>query len=548
MDGNTLYYGDNLEVMPRYLEKESVDLVYLDPPFNSDATYNVLFAEQDGTQAAAQIKAFEDTWHWDVVSARSCEEVIEAGGRVAEVMRAFRTYLGGSDMLAYLSMMAPRLLKLHRVLKPTGSIYLHCDPTASHYLKMLMDGIFGPRQFLNEIIWQRTNSHNDAGQFGRIHDVLLFYAKSESHTWNVVFSKYSPEQLKRYKKDEKGRLCTGQDLTASRPDSDSGKFQWRGTTPPPTRGWGYTVEQLEKWWSEGRILTKKDGTPRMDGLKVYLDEMPGKPLQSIWTDIPRIPNTSAERLGYPTQKPLALLKRIISASSNPGDLILDPFCGCGTTIDATERLNQENPGRPPRQWVGIDITHLAVNLIKYRLHDSFGDQCKYAVVGEPASLPDAEQLAKEDRHQFQFWALGLVKARPAEERKGADKGIDGRLYFHDEPAGGKTKQVIFSVKSGENVTVHDLRDLRGVLDREKAEIGVLISLQDATGPMRAEAASGGFYESPWGTRHSRIQLVTIADLMGGKGVDIPPTGDQRTFLKAPKVGRAVKNKKLPFLT
>jgi DNA modification methylase len=543
MTENTLYYGDNQEVLPQHVPDESVDLIYLDPPFNSNATYNVLFAEQDGTRAAAQIKAFEDTWRWDQASVRAYQEVVEAGGRVAEVMRAFHTFLGGNDMMAYLSMMAPRLKQLHRVLKPKGGLYLHCDPTASHYLKILMDAVFGLRFFKNEIVWQRTNSHNDAGQYGRIHDIILFYVKSDSYTWNSVMMAYSPQQLKRYKPDENGRLYTGQDLTASRPDSDSGKFEWRGTRPPPSCGWGYTREQLEKWWDEGRILTKKDGKPRMDGLKVYLDEMPGKTLQSIWTDIPRIPNTSPERLGYPTQKPIELLKRIVLASSSPGDVVLDPFCGCGTTIAAVETLNRDNPDKPSRRWIGIDITHLAINLIKYRLHDSFGDACRYEVLGEPASLPDARQLAAEDPFQFQWWSLGLVKARPADEKKGADKGIDGRLYFHDEAGGAQTKQVIFSVKAGQNLNVSHVRDLRGVLDREEAQIGALISMEEPTQPMRAEAASAGFYDSPWGTKHPRIQLLTVEELLGGKKVDMPPTRDERTFKKAPKAKRAAPSKK-----
>jgi site-specific DNA-methyltransferase (adenine-specific) len=286
---NTLYYGDNLPILREYIDDESIDLVYLDPPFKSNQDFNVLFMEKDGTQAAAQMLAFEDTWEWNEITSAAYNETVEAGGRVSQVMQSFMTFLGGNDVMAYLAMMAPRLVELRRVLKPTGSIYLHCDPTASHYLKLLMDGVFGPTNFKNEIVWQRTNAHNTAGQYGRIHDILLFYVKSEAYTWNRITTGFSPAQLGRYKEDKDGRLYTGQDLTASRPNSNSGKFEWRGTMPPATRGWGYELEQLEAWWDAGLILTKKDGNPRMDGLKVYLDEKEGKFLQSVWTDITRIP-------------------------------------------------------------------------------------------------------------------------------------------------------------------------------------------------------------------------------------------------------------------
>ena len=252
MTNNKLYYGDNLDVLRRYIQDESVDLVYLDPPFKSDQDYNVLFAEQDGSRAAAQIKAFGDMWQWDEASAQAYQEVVEAGGQVSQVLQSFRGFLGDNDMLAYLAMMAPRLVELRRALKPTGSLYLHCDPTASHYLKILLDAIFGPMNFRNEITWQRTESHNTAGRYGNVADILLFYVKSEEATWNRCFhtysgQKYSPQQMRRFRHvDENGRRYKLDDLTAPRPDSDSGKFEWRGTLPSPTRGWGYRKEQLEQ--------------------------------------------------------------------------------------------------------------------------------------------------------------------------------------------------------------------------------------------------------------------------------------------------------------
>ena len=538
---NTLYYGDNLDVLRRHIADETVDLIYLDPPFNSNATYNVLFAERNGSRASAQIKAFEDTWHWDQAAAEAYQETVEAGGQVSLAMQAFRTFLGENDMMAYLAMMAARLVDLRRVLKVTGSIYLHCDPTASHYLKILMDGVFGGRNFRNEINWIRTNVHNlKSRYYQRVCDILLFYTKTDVYSWHDQFRPYSQAQLKRYRiEEETGRQYTGQDLTLMG-TSSARQFEWRGAKPPPNRAWGYSQEKLEELWQRGRILKKQDGTPRLDGLKVYLDEMPGKPVSTVWDDVPRVSNTSGERLGYPTQKPEALLERIIKASSNEGELVLDPFCGCGTTIAVAQRLS--------RRWIGIDITHLAITVMKHRLRDAFGEQVAYRVIGEPTSVPDAATLAAEDPYQFQWWALGLVGARPVEQKKGADKGVDGRLYFHDEAEGGKTKQVILSVKAGSTGVAH-MHELRGVTEREKAEIGVLITMQEPTQPMRTEAASGGFYASPgWGGNYPRLQILTVAELLGGKGIAMPPIRQvSKTFKKAPRAkGKEAQAAPLPL--
>jgi len=446
---NTLYYGDNLGILHRYIKDETVDLVYLDPPFNSNATYNVLFAEHNGSQAAAQIKAFEDTWHWDMAAERAYKEVVEAGGKLSQAMQAFRQFLRDTDMLAYLAMMAPRLVELRRILKPTGSIYLHCDPTASHYLKMLMDAVFDAANFQNEVIWHYGLGGSSPKRWSSKHDVILFY--SRSHQWQ-----FTPLMIP----------ATSQRMR----------------------------EQQKK-------------------------------MTDVWS-IPTINNMAKERLGYPTQKPELLLKRIINASSKEGDLVLDPFCGCGTTIAVAERLK--------RRWIGIDITHLAITLMKHRLLDAFGDSAKYQVIGEPTSVPDAVALAEEDPYQFQWWALGLVGARPTEGKKGADKGIDGRLYFHDEGKGGKTKQVIFSVKAGHTGPVH-VRELRGVVEREKAEIGMLLTLHPPTQQMRTEAASAGFYEGWGGGKFPKLQILTTEELLAGKGVAMPPLDQvNKTFKKAPK--------------
>lgn len=522
MARNVLYYGDNLAVLRQHVKDDTVDLVYLDPPFNSSQDYNVLFAEQDGSRAAAQVRAFEDTWHWDGEVARAFEETIESGGRVADVMRAFRTFLGASDMMAYLTMMAPRLAELRRALKPSGSLYLHCDPTASHYLKLLLDAVFGLQNFRNEIVWRRSHPKGHAStRFARSHDVILFYAKDASrHTWNSPYLPHEPDKVaKQYAQvDEDGRRYQLTSLLNPNPDRPNLTYEYKGVT----RVWRWTRERMAAEEAKGRIVVPKDGqgVPRY---KRYLDEQEGVPVGDFWNDVEIA--SGRERLGYPTQKPATLLERIVKASSNADDLVLDPFCGCGTAVDVAHRLG--------RRWIGIDITYLAISLIRHRLRDAYGpavEKC-YKVVGEPVSLPDARRLAAEDPYQFQWWALSLVRARPVETRKGADKGVDGRLFFHDESTGGRTKQIVFSVKAG-HVGVAHVRDLRGVLEREQAEIGVYISLEEPTRAMRTEASSAGFYVSPWG-RHPRLQLITVAELLEGHEIDAPPSNV--TFKRMPRV-------------
>ncbi|MBI5711260.1 MAG: restriction endonuclease [Candidatus Eisenbacteria bacterium] len=519
---NVLYYGDNLDVLRRHVKDETVDLVYLDPPFNSQQDYNVLFKERAGVGSAAQIGAFEDTWHWDQGAAAAYQEIVEAGGKVSDAMRAFRTFLGENDMMAYLAMMAPRLLELRRVLKSTGSIYLHCDPTASHYLKMVMDAIFGPVNFRNEIIWKRTSGHSDAERYGSVHDILLFYVKGAEATWNPTFQPYEEAYVEQYYRysDPDGRRFMSGDLGAAGLQGGGYVYEWKGVT----REWRCPKETMGKLDRERKIFYTRNGIPR---LKRYLDESKGLPMQDVWTDLEALRSWHAERLGYPTQKPKALLERIILASSKKGDLVLDPFCGCGTTVEVAEEQG--------RRWIGIDVTHLAVGLMKARLTAAFGGRAKYQVIGEPTDLAGAEQLAVEDKFQFECWALGLVGARHSEHKKGADRGIDGRLLFHDEGPGGATKQIILSVKGGGTSSPH-VRDLVGVLDREKAQIGVLISLQEPTRDMRKEAASAGFYRSPYTERnHPRLQLLTIKELFEGKGIDYPGQASNVTLKRAPAV-------------
>jgi len=528
-----LFYGDNLDVMRRYIPTESVDLVYLDPPFNSDATYNVLFAERDGSRSAAQIKAFGDTWRWDQVAAEAYEEVVEGGSDVSRAMQAFRTILGDSNMLAYLAMMAPRMVELHRALKPGGSLYLHCDPTASHYLKLLLDAVLGPRCFRSEIVWKRSSAHSDTKQgrriHGHIHDVILFYTKGDGWTWNPLYTPYDESYLEskyRHVEEETGRRYRLGDLTAAKPGGDT-SYEWHGRKPYKGRYWAYSREEMDRLFDEGRIRfpKKPTGVPE---LKRYLDDMPGVPLQDVWTDLDAINAKALERLNYPTQKPESLLERIIESSSNEGDVVLDPFCGCGTAVAVAEKLN--------RRWVGIDVTYLATHLIKSRMVEAFGEEVDFSVTGEPTTKEDAEELARDDPHQFEAWALGLVGARTA-KKKGADRGIDGRLIFH-EKQGGQTRQVLISVKAGK-VGVEGVRDLRGVIEREQAEIGLLITMRKPTEAMRKEAASAGFYRSgsegvgSWGN-HPRIQLLTVDQLLSGQRVDMPPLTGNLTFRRAPK--------------
>ena len=529
---NTLYYGDNLDILRRYIPDESVDLVYLDPPFKSSQNYNILFKEQNGSRAASQIRAFEDTWTWSQDDEAIYADMVTKGGKVADCLQAFRTFLGPCDMLAYLVMMAPRLAELSRVMKKTASIYLHCDPAASHYLKMLLDAVFGPGNFRNEIVWKRTSAKGLAfTRFAGDHDTILRYSRSDKWTWNPVYTEHDPEYLRKFYRHielSTGRRYRLDNLANPNKNRPNLTYEFLGVT----RVWRWTKDRMMEAYKQGLIVQSASG--RVPALKRYLDEQEGTPVDDIWTDIMPVQSQAQERLGYPTQKPEALLERIIKASSNEGDIVLDPFCGCGTTIAAAQKLK--------RRWIGIDITYLAITLIKHRLMSSFGEKelkegeihnpVEFKVIGEPASLPDAIALAESDPYQFQWWALGLVGARPVEQKKGADKGIDGKIVFQGEGTG-QFENVIISVKAG-HVTANHVRDLRGVLDREKAAIGVLISMEEATKPMHTEAATAGFFESKtWGRKYAKIQLLTIADLLSGKKIDMPPIKQVgATFKKA----------------
>lgn len=531
---NKLYFGDNLDIMRDYIPDESVDLIYLDPPFNSKATYNILFAEKNGSQSEAQITAFEDTWHWDMEAEAAYHDIVMDGPRkLADLIQALRSFLGQNDMMAYLVMMAARLDELCRVLKTTGSLYLHCDPTASHYLRVLLDAVFGPQNFINEIVWKRTSAHSDAGQgakhYGRVQDALLFYAKSQQFTWNPQYLPHDEAYVEvHYPYQEPGtrRRYGLWDVTGPGGAAKGNPFyEIFGIS----KYWRYSRENMEKKIKEKRVIQPRPGAiPRE---KRFLDESPGVPVSSVWSDIDPINSQAAERLGYPTQKPEALLERIILTSSNEGDLVLDPFCGCGTSIAVAERLK--------RKWIGIDITHLAITLMRHRLHDAFNGQLSdYEVIGDPKDLHSADALAQHDRFQFEWWALGKVAARPAQEKKkGADTGIDGIINFFDDNSG-KAKKIIVQVKSG-HVTRNQIGDLRGVMEREKASVAAFLTLEEPTTPMIKEAADAGFYEPQHfpGLRYPRVQIVTIEELLGGKRLEYPRMAPEATFKRA---GRKMK--------
>lgn len=471
---NVLYYGDNLEILRKHIPDESIDLIYLDPPFSSQADYNVLFREPTGELSEAQIRAFSDTWHWDLTAERAFEEIVTAGPpQVARMISALRDFLGRNDVMAYLVMMTARLLELRRVLKPSGSLYLHCDPTAGHYLKIVLDTVFGQKNFENELVWHYRGGGVSPRRFGRRHDTIFFYTKGTRWTFNVdpVRQPYSEDTLERTR--YKARSFRG--------------------------------EKVYDAWDPHPL---------------------GKHPDDVW-DLQPIMPSSKERLSYPTQKPLALLERIIQASSNEGDVVLDPFCGCGTAVVAAHKLN--------RRWIGIDITHLAITVMKERLRDSFSG-IQFEVVGEPADVAGAGALAEQDRYQFEWWALSLVGAKPVgdDRKKGRDRGIDGVISFVE--SGGKAKRVVVQVKSG-HVNPGQIRDLKGTMQREKAEIGLFLTLEPPTQGMISEAASAGFYHSDlWNEDYPRVQICTIEELLEGKQPKLPRWAGGG-FPKAQKIAR-----------
>jgi site-specific DNA-methyltransferase (adenine-specific) len=523
---NSLHFGDNLDVL-RATPAESVDLIYLDPPFNSNADYSVLYGTKRGGPSQAQTRAFEDTWKWGKESQRAVDETAKRHLKAGSLLDAFQNVFDGSNMMAYLAMMAVRLIEMKRVLKPNGSLYLHCDPTASHYLRVLLDSIFGIENFRNDIIWKRTTTHSDSKTWSRVADNILFYTKGKSFTWNAPRDAHSEKYIAtKYRNDDgDGRRYMLDNMTSPNPRPNM-MYEWKGFPFPP-KGWRYSRDTMERLDKEGRIwypVTKDSllDTSKRPRLKRYLDEMEGGAMGTVWTDIAPVNSQAKERLGYSTQKPLTLLERIILASSNPGDIILDPFCGCGTAVEAAQKLE--------RRWIGIDITYLAIHVIESRLVRAFGPGIKqqYTLHGRPKDAESARALAGRDWLEFQKWAVislgGLPKDRP-----GTDGGIDGIIRYHrvgmEQP-----KRAIVSVKGGLNVGVDAVHKLKSVVEREGAELGVLICVDPPTRSMQKEAASAGEVGTP-SRRVSKLQIVPVEMMFQDHPIELPG------LLDPPEVGR-----------
>lgn len=510
---NKLYYGDNLDVLREHIADASVDLVYLDPPFNSNASYNILFKSPAGLGADASIEAFDDTWAWGPTAEGALMDVIGSGNTaLVALLNAMERFIGKNAMMAYLSMMAVRLVELHRVLKATGSLYLHCDPTASHYLKLVLDAVFGPTNYRSQIIWKRTTAHNDAKRtFGDITDDIFFYSKGDNYVFNPQYRPYAEEYVDRHyrHRDNDGRRYTIDNLRSPNPRPNL-TYEYKGYKPH-SNGWTVSRERMEKLDAEGRLWFPEsiDGRIR---IKKYLDEMPGLIAPNLWDDISPIGAQAQERLGYPTQKPLALLERIIAASSNPGDVVLDPFCGCGTAVDAAQKLG--------RNWIGIDVTHLAIGLIEKRLREGYGDAVKFETIGVPRDLASAQRLAADKPHDFQNWICLKLGGYPwMGGKKGGDKGVDGYFYYVGE--GGSTGTGVISVKAGGNVNPNMVRDIGRVMTRDGHKLGLFVSAAMPTRGMEEEAASHGLVETEFG-RFPALQIFTLAELFQDRRPKLPP--------------------------
>ncbi len=551
------WYGDNLEVMREHIQDDTVDLIYLDPPFNSQRIFNRFFGEEDGSPSDAQRKAFEDYWRWSKEAEAAYSEILHPRARryavpaaLSQTMELLRGLLHESNMLAYLSMMGIRLIEMRRVLKRTGMLYLHCDPTASHYLKLILDALFDQRNFRNEIVWKRTGAHNSTDGFGPVHDSILVYAKSEDARCEPEKADYSDKYKEKF-----GKICNVrgqhfQDVTLTGPGvrkGESGK-PWRGYNPTDkNRHWqpaSYVykkyleltgedlaqyplLERFDKLDEAGMIYWTKNMQPRY---KQYLDDAEGLPAQDVWTDIPAINSQAEERTDYPTQKPIALLKRIIQASSKPGDLVLDPFCGCGTAVVAAQELG--------RQWIGIDITHVAVSVLKKRLEKKFPG-LRYRVRGEPEDVASARRLADEKWEEFQAWIVdrvGGIPLNPTEEKKvakkGKDGGIDGYFLFRDDPKAARSKRMILSVKAGKVLAPDMVDSLFGVVSREHVTAGALLTAYPVTLGMRKIALAYGHYDSELfapGKLYPKVQIVTVDEIFDPKwrGLEYPGSNTSR---------------------
>lgn len=515
---NKLYYGDNLDLLREHIRTNSIDLIYLDPPFNSNRAYNVLFNEKSGEESPAQIEAFDDTWTWSYETESLYLDILNGSTplHVKDTLEAMRRLLGDNDVLAYIVMMTARLIELHRVLKNTGTLYLHCDPTASHYLKIIMDAIFGSAHFQNEIVWRRTstvkgNTGQGARHFGRNADRILVYTKSREYTFNQIYQPYSADYIKdkfSYVEPETSRRFQTVSMLGPGGAAKGNPFY---EVLGVSRHWRYSKPEMERLIQSGLVYQSKPGmVPRR---KYYLDEGKGVELQSLWMDIDSINSRAAERLGYPTQKPLALLERIITASSNPGDIVLDPFCGCGTTVDAAQKLK--------RRWIGMDITTLAIDLIDARLRHTYTESIRdtYEILGIPKDLDGARTLFERSPFEFERWCVFLVDGQPNDKQVG-DKGIDGTIRIPID-AKGNSHRVLVSVKGGATNPAH-VRELVGTVESQRAAMGLFICMKNPTSAMIDAANHSGVYTYPANSHvYPRVQIITVEDLLHGKRPNLP---------------------------
>lgn len=521
---NTLFYGDNLRVLRESIPDASIDLITLDPPFDARMSQHALFKDessQDDTTTSKPIQTFDDVWHWNAAVAETYDALVaDTDAPVARVLAAQRASAGTCAMTAFVVMMAARLLELHRVLKPTGSLYLHCDSQANQHLKSVIDAIFGPENYRNAIVWQRTASHSDTrSNYGKLTDSILYYTKSRRYIFNPQYASYDEDYIARNFRysDPDGRHYASGDLRSPQPRPNL-VYDYKGYHPHPN-GWAVSLEKMQDLDRQGRLILPKRKSGRIR-VKRYLDELPGRPPGNIWDDIPPVSARHTEHLGFATQKPRALLERIIATSSNKGDWVLDPFCGCGTAVAAAQKLE--------RRWIGIDVTYLALLVQSRRLRRTFPDAA-FDVVGAPQNAVEARALAARAPAQFAWWVLSLVNARPRTDDP-LGRPPSGIITFIDA-ASNVPKRALVRVTTGA-VTPDDIHDARTAVERGDATLVILVTPEAPMNDIKLEAKAAGRYPSPgWGRDYPRVQILTVDALLRGEQPQIPPGRRPR---KSPK--------------
>lgn len=522
LEKNQIFYGDNLKFLKDkdYFPSNYVDLIYLDPPFNSKKAYNIIY---DKNKSKAQAKVFGDTWTWSKETQKTYDSLIEgdrASAKVKKTIKSFHSMLGDSNLMAYLTMITPRLVEMKRVLKETGSIYLHCDPTASHYLKMIMDSIFGKKNFKNEIIWQRTKTRSTTSKFKSDHDTVLFYTKTNEFVFNTQYDDI--KKTNNVKEDKYGLYKDQPVIQKGDNKGDKERYFSDGDTT-------ITLDDEHKWLAtqekidSNKFYWTSNGNPR---IKRYLEK--GKPCGSIWMDM-IIHNSSLERTGYPTQKPEELLKRIIKASCPEDGIVLDPFCGCGTTLISAEKLE--------RKWIGIDITYLAVDVLRQRIEKDFGEEegVNFEILGEPEGMAGAKNMSENNKAEFQKWIISKIGGTPNEKLSG-DKGIDGSIFFKD---GGEDKMGIIQETVAKSVSPSKVRDFEGTMERENTPIGIFVTFKEPTKGMKKEANKMGKYEDSFGNKYPKLQFLTVQEILNGEKPEIP---NIRRHISKREVKKEWKNK------